>query len=87
MKRFGADVVLIGVAGKDTDEAMLAFVERHGLQAMGHVVDDDGSVWARYGVGYQPAWVFIDDDGTVDVYAGALGGDRLRERIEALLAS
>lgn len=29
---------------------------------LGAVVND-GSLWARFGVAYQPAWVFVNDDG------------------------
>jgi peroxiredoxin len=77
-------VTILGVTAKDTDEAMRAFVERHGLEDMVQLVDDDGSIWARYGVAYQPAWVFIDADGEVGVVAGALGEDALAERLEDL---
>lgn len=59
---------------------------RHGLEGMPQAVDTDGTLWARYGVSYQPAWVFIDDDGTVEVHAGGLYGDGIGEAIDALLA-
>ncbi len=35
----------------------------------------------------QPAWAFIDDDGTVEVVNGALGEEAIRERAAALAAS
>lgn len=67
---------------------MRDFVSRHDLpQSMIQVVDPDGTLWARFGVSYQPAWAFIDEDGTVDVHAGPLAGDPLIERVEQLLAS
>lgn len=65
---------------------MRAFVEEHGLGAMSHAVDDDGDLWARFGVAYQPAWVFVDDGGQVETVAGALYGDGLTQRLEDLLA-
>ena len=71
------DVTVIGVAGRDDVEPMRAFVAEHGLQDMTHVVDADGSVWASYGISYQPAWVFIGSDGSTAVAAGALGYDGL----------
>ena len=76
------DVTIIGVAGRDDVEPMREFVAEHGLQDMTHVVDVDGSVWASYGISYQPAWVFIDEDGDAAVAAGAIGYDGLFEGIE-----
>ena len=65
---------------------MEEFVARHGLEGTPQAVDEDGTLWARYGVSYQPAWVFIDEDGDVEVHAGGLYGDAIGEAIEALLA-
>lgn len=79
------DVTLIGVAGKDDVGPMREFVERHGLESVRHVVDEDGSLWASYGVSYQPAWVFIDDSGEASVVAGALGYDGLFAGIDETL--
>jgi hypothetical protein len=58
------------------------FVAEHGLQAMQHVVDEDGSLWASYSISYQPAWVFIAADGEASVAAGAIGYDGLFAGIE-----
>lgn len=68
----GTGVRMIGVAGHDQDAAHEAFVRDHGLAHVVHAIDDDGSLWARYGVNYQPAWVFIAPDGTTRVHAGGL---------------
>lgn len=84
VERFGDDVVLVGVAGHDTDDAHRAFVAEHELEGMVHLVDDDGSLWARFGIAYQPAWVFIDDDGTLQTVAGGLYDD-LPGRLQALV--
>lgn len=80
----GDEVTFVGMAGHDTDDAHRAFVEEHGLGDMLHVVDEDGSLWAQYGVSYQPAWVFIDEDGTTEVVAGGLYDD-LDARLRALV--
>lgn len=67
---------------------MRDFVARHDLpDSMPQVIDADGRLWARFGVSYQPAWAFVDDDGQVDVHAGPLYGDGLVQRVEALVAS
>lgn len=81
---YGDRVTFVGMAGHDTDDAHRSFVAEHGLDGMVHVVDDDGSLWAHYGVSYQPAWVLIDDDGTAQVVAGGLYGD-LDARLRALV--
>lgn len=70
----------------DSDDNMRAFVETYDLQGMVQVVDDDGAIWRRYGIAYQPAWVFIGPEGDLDVVAGALHGDRLFARLEEMTA-
>ncbi len=42
---------------------MQDFVHRFGVDAFPNVNDADGSVFAHFGVPYQPAWVFIDSHG------------------------
>lgn len=70
--------------GRDTTAAMQEFVERHGLEDMPQAVDEDGQLWSRFGVAYQPAWVFIDTDGSVEVVAGALAGSGLDDALGEL---
>lgn len=50
---------------------MEAFVDRHGL-TFPNVNDEPGSVFGRFGVPGQPAWVFVAQDGTVTRRLGAL---------------
>ena len=38
---------------------MQAFVDEFGL-SFPQAVTEDGSLWSRFGVAYQPAWVFVD---------------------------
>jgi peroxiredoxin len=86
IERFGDDLTIVGVAGKDTDAEHEQFVDRHDLDAIPHAIDEDGSLWAKYGVGYQPAWVFIAEDGTTRVAAGGLYDD-LEPTLEDFLNS
>ena len=58
-----------------------------GVDTFPHAADIDGDVWEFYGIGSQPAFVFINDDGTFDTRLGSLDEDRLTERVEQLLAS
>ena len=82
--RFGDRVTFVGVPGHDSDDAHDVFVEEHDLGEIPHVVDEDGSLWARFGITYQPAWVFVDDDGTSQVVAGGLY-DELPARVQDLV--
>ena len=63
---------------------MQDFVERHELGGVDHLVDGDGTLWERFGVITQPAWVFIDDDGSVRRVQGSLDEEGLRSELEAL---
>lgn len=66
---------------------MQDFIDRHGVDAFPHLVDDDGALWERFGVITQPSWVFVDDDGTVRDVVGILGEDGINEEIDRLVAS
>jgi hypothetical protein len=79
-------VSFLGIPALDGDDAMLAFVERHGLERMPQAVDDDGDLWARFRVRVQPAWVFVAPDGTTQTVLGALYDEALFDRIDDLLA-
>ena len=63
---------------------MQDFVARHQLGEVDHLVDGDGTLWERFGVITQPAWVFIDDDGSVRRVQGSLDEDGLRAQLEEL---
>lgn len=78
---------IIGVASRDTIEQIEAFVADTGVDTFPHAADIDGDVWEFFGIGSQPAFVFINDDGTFDTRLGSLGEDGLTERVEQLLAS
>lgn len=65
---------------------MESFIDRHGVGDFPHLVDDDGSIWERFGVVTQPSWAFIDDDGSVKTVVGGLGRDGLDAEIDDLLA-
>lgn len=76
------EVTFIGVAGLGERAAMQAFVADTGTGSFLHLSDDDGSLWQRFGVTYQPAYAFIGADGSTDVHVGVLRD--LAERAESL---
>jgi hypothetical protein len=83
-RRYEGEVRFLGVAWQDTREAMHAFVDHYGIR-MPTAVDEDESLFTYFGFTYQPAWVFVNDDGRVETYFGALGEDGLDEEIQHLL--
>lgn len=64
---------------------MLAFIDRHDV-TFPSVVDRPGSIFAEYGVPYQPAWVFIAADGSVTKFQGSLDEPTLTGHLEGLIA-
>jgi hypothetical protein len=51
---------------------MAAFVEEFDLGSFPHASDQDESLFTRFGVPYQPAWMFIDSAGEGVRVLGAL---------------
>ena len=86
-QQFEGRAQIIGVASRDSIEQMEAFVADTGVDTFPHAADVDGDVWEFYGISSQPAFVFINDDGTFDILLGSLDEDGLTERVEQLLAS
>jgi hypothetical protein len=74
------------VPGNDSAENMQAFVDEFGL-GFQQAVTEDGSLWARFGVAYQPAWVFVDDSGETTVVPYELGRADLEATLDDLIAS
>jgi thiol-disulfide isomerase/thioredoxin len=74
-------VTFVGVAARSDLSAMQAFVSKYNLN------DADGSLWARYNVPWQPAYVFYRSDGTstfVNNPTSAMPQQELQERVSAL---
>lgn len=80
-------MTIIGVAGRDDASEFNEWVDSRGVTAFDHIADADGSVWAEFGIRTQPAFVFINDDGTFENHNGSLGLDSLTDRVNALIAS
>ncbi|HAB58994.1 MAG: hypothetical protein CL433_01345 [Acidimicrobiaceae bacterium] len=85
--QFDGQARIVGVASRDSIDQMEAFLADTGVDTFPHAADIDGDVWRFYGIGSQPAFVFINDDGTFDTRLGSLDEDGLTERVEQLLAS
>jgi hypothetical protein len=79
------DLAIVGMGGLDDRAAMRAFVDEFGLP-FDTVVSEDGRLWARFGIPYQGAWYFLDEDGRGEAVPYDLSGDELADRLDDLLA-
>jgi thiol-disulfide isomerase/thioredoxin len=81
-------VMFVGVAARSDVAAMQSFVSKYNLNFT-NLNDADGSIWARYNVPWQPAYVFYRADGTssfVNNPTSAMPQQELQERVSALTA-
>jgi len=58
-----------------------SFVDRHGLTFV-NIDDTSGTVFEKYNVPYQPAWMFIDTEGTVTPRVGAVSIEEVSQFIQ-----
>ncbi len=72
-----------GVAWNGSGGDMQDFVNENGL-TFTNINDDAGEIFLRFGVPYQPAWVFITKDGTVTTKIGVLSDEELTQELEKL---
>lgn len=82
---YADDIVFLAVAGRaDLDVTSVRADELFSDRLLWGL---DDSIWDLYGVPYQPVSVLISGgDIVVDSWAGALGENELRDRLDALLA-
>jgi thiol-disulfide isomerase/thioredoxin len=79
-------VTFVGIAGHSDVGAEQAFVSKYNLNFT-NLNDADGSLWARYNVPWQPAYVFYRADGSstfVNNPTSAMSAQELSGRVAAL---
>ena len=79
-------VTFVGVAARSDVAAMQNFVSKYNLNFT-NLNDADGSIWARYDVPWQPAYVFYRADGSstfVNNPTSAMPAQELSDRVAAL---
>jgi thiol-disulfide isomerase/thioredoxin len=79
-------VTFVGVSAHSDVGAMQNFVSKYNLNFI-NLNDADGSIWARYNVPWQPAYVFYRGDGTstfVNNPTSAMSQQELSGRVAAL---
>ena len=62
---------IIGVAWNGSEQSMQEFMTKHQL-TFANIKDNDGLIFAQFEVPYQPAWVFIQQNGTSETNVGAM---------------
>ena len=81
-------VTFVGIAGRSDVGQMQGFVSKYGLNFT-NLNDSDGSLWARFGVPWQPAYLFVRPDGSstfVNNPTAAMPEQELSDRVKALTA-
>lgn len=81
-------VTFVGVAARADIGQMQDFVSRYNINFT-NLNDADGSIWARFNVPWQPAYVFLRPDGTstfVNNPISAMSAAELTDRVNALSA-
>ena len=82
-KQLAGKVRIFGVAWNGSEQSMQEFVSKHQL-TFANIKDNDGLVFAQFDVAYQPAWVFIQQDGTSETNLGAMDEVTLTAMLEKL---
>lgn len=77
------DITFLGVAGRDSRDAMQMFVDQYRIE-FPTVVDEGGDVWKHFGVSGQPAWVFVTASGDVRRVLGSPNDSELEQVLDAL---
>ena len=83
----GADVVFVGVAGRDGYDATNGFIDDYDVGSFPHVVDETGAIWQNFEIVSQPSFIFLDVTGESERHIGALGIVGITERVERLLSN
>ena len=80
------NVTFVGIAARSDVAAMQGFAAKYNLDFV-NLNDADGSLWARFGVPWQPAYLFVRPDGAstfVNNPTSAMSESELSDRVAAL---
>lgn len=79
-------VTFVGISTRASGADMQGFVSKYGLNFT-NINDTDGSIWAKFNVPWQPAYVFLRPDGSssmVNNPTSAMSQQELASRVSAL---
>ena len=71
------------MAWNGTDASYLEFIGRHSL-TFDNLDDTAAAIFSEYDIPSQPAWAFINQDGTVETRMGVVPQDELVKLLENL---
>lgn len=77
-------VDVVGVAALGSVDEMKTFVSDTGIENFSQLADPDAEVWSVFGVASQPAFAFINADGSIEVVQGSLDEAEILERAATL---
>jgi len=77
---------VVGIAWAGTDAEMQGFVDKHHL-TFPSANDDPGEIYRRFQIPQQPAWVFFDASGKMELHLGAMEPDELDAKFDELTRS
>ena len=80
-------VTFVGVGAQDGVPAMRKFVAENKVDGFAHLADVDAAIWKKFGVTQQPAYAFIQPDGTTQVVKQQLTEEGLNEKVRELAGS
>ena len=72
---------MVGVPGGDSQDSYRNFVSKHQLDDIPQVANEDGDLWGKLGVSYQPRWVLVRADGSVERGGGAPPPDIVQDAL------
>ena len=67
----GDRINFVGVAAQGRANEMVTFAAETGVTGFPHLADLDSSIWAHFGVPYQPAYVFVTASGESTLSVGS----------------
>ena len=77
----GDKLVLIGVPGGDSQDSYRRFVAKHQLGDIPQMANEDGELWGQFGVSYQPRWVLVRVDGSIERGGGTPPPDIVQDAL------
>ena len=82
-QKYSDTITFLGIAWNGTDDMMNEFVDRHALD-FPTVADGNGSIYAQFEIPVQPAWVFVNSDGSSKTHRGAIDEVALVQILEEM---
>ena len=73
--------MLVGVPGGDSQDSYRNFVAKHQLGDIPQVSNEDGDLWDQLGNSYQPRWMLVRVDGSIERGGGTPPPDIVQDAL------